>query len=124
VIEDTYNAVLVLQNCTESLKILPVSSDEVCLTLSNDANGAVGIKVEEGTNLDMKEEIPESKLFPTIKDEQDEVSYVSVCLLANTFPRYKGMPAVFVISISQAVHIKQLDSCVWGLGITCCLVKA
>jgi len=34
------------------------------------------------------------------------------------------MSAVFVTSISQAVHIKQFDSCVWGLGITCCLVKA
>ena len=33
----------------------------------------------------MKEEIPEPKTFPTIKDGQDEVSYVSVCLLANTF---------------------------------------
>jgi len=124
VADDTYNAVLVLQSCTESLKALPVSSDEVCRTLSNDANGAVSIKVEAGTDIDMKEEIPEPKLFPTIQDEQDEVSYVSLCLLANTFPWYKVMLAIFVISISQAVHIKQLDCCVWGLGITCCLVKA
>lgn len=83
--EDTYNALMVLQSCTQSLKVLPGSSDEVCLTLSNDANGAISVKVEEDTNVDMKEEIPEPKTFPTIKDGQDEVSYVSVCLLANTF---------------------------------------
>lgn len=122
--EDAYSAVPVLQSCTESLKALPGSSDEVHLTLSNDANGAVGMKVEEGTHIDMKEEIPEPKSFPTIKDEQDEVSYVSVCPLANTFPWYKRMPAVFVMSISQAVHRKQLYCCEWRLGFTCCLVKA
>ena len=83
--EGTYSAVLVLQSYTESLKALPVSSNEVCLTLSNEANGAVSVKVEEGANIDVKEEIPEPKSFPTIEDERDEVSYVSVCLLANTF---------------------------------------
>lgn len=64
--EDTYNAVLVLQSCADSLKAVPGSSVEVCLTKSNNADGAVCIKVKEGTNIDIKEEIPEPKSFPTI----------------------------------------------------------
>ena len=64
--EDTFNAVLVLQSCAYSLKAVPGSSVEVCLAVSNDANGAVCVKVEEGTNIDIKEEIPEPKSFPTV----------------------------------------------------------
>lgn len=64
-----YNAVLVLQSCTDSLKAVAGSSVEVCLTVSNDANGVLSIKVEEGTDIDTKGEIPEPKSFPTINYE-------------------------------------------------------
>jgi hypothetical protein len=41
---------------------------------------AIAIKAEQHTDIQIKvEEIPEPISFPEIKDEPDEVSYVSVC---------------------------------------------
>jgi hypothetical protein len=56
------------------------------------------MKVEEGTHMDMKEEIPEPKSFPTIKDEQDEVSYFSVCLLRLVVTGIDHEPLVQAVS--------------------------
>jgi hypothetical protein len=41
--------------------------------------------VKEDISIDIKEGIPVELSSPTIKTEQDEVSYKSVCLLPDTF---------------------------------------
>jgi hypothetical protein len=94
------NICLVLQSCTDSLHILPgssveshaTSSDGVC-NFSNmeveedvDVIEEVFIAVNEEADIGIKqEEIPEDINFPDIKSEPDEVSYVCVCLLLDTF---------------------------------------
>ena len=91
---------LVLQSCTDSLHILPVSSgeshatscDSVC-NFSNievqediDVIEEVFIAVNEEADIGIKlEEIPEDVKFPDIKAEPDEVSYMCVCLLLDIF---------------------------------------
>jgi hypothetical protein len=44
-----------------------------------------GKYVKEEMIIDVKQEIPVDLSSPTIKSEQDEVSYESVCLLPDTF---------------------------------------
>jgi hypothetical protein len=87
------NVMLVLQSCTDSLRILPGSSGESRATSSDGACNFSSIQPEE--NVDVKEEgpiavneeagicvkqeeIPEDINFPDIKSEPDEVSYVCV----------------------------------------------
>ena len=116
------NVTLVLQNCTDSVKVLLGSSSETSKTGCNDAcdvssekvegvgmkeekgigseeekgigseeEEGIDIKEKEGTDvkeemsIDIKEEIPVELSSPTIKTEQDKVSYKSVCLLPDTF---------------------------------------
>jgi hypothetical protein len=79
---------LVLQSCTDSLHILPGSSNETFPTSSDGtydvSNTEVEEDVEEGfiaineeVDIDIKhEEIPEYINFPDINAEPDEVSYV------------------------------------------------
>ena len=57
------------------------SCSKTCLT-AGDAHEVLNIKVEEGTDVD-KEEIP-MPVFCEVKVEQDEVSYVSLCVLDYT----------------------------------------
>jgi hypothetical protein len=58
------------------------------------------IKFDEPTDIDIKEEeIPVDVLVPTIKAEQDEVSYKYVCPFLGTFYQYPRILTV-VISIS------------------------
>jgi hypothetical protein len=110
------NVMLVLQSCTDSLRILTGSSSESHATSSDGACNFTNIEVkddidvkEEGfiaineeVDLGIKEEeIPEDIYFPDIKAEPDEVSYVCVCLLLDTFYHCPGMSFVFVISVFQ-----------------------
>jgi hypothetical protein len=54
----------------------------MCVSPCNDACEVISIKIEEGTDMEIKvEEIPETISFPEIKAEPDEVSNVSLCHL-------------------------------------------
>jgi hypothetical protein len=88
----------VLQSCKILLEVVAGSYIETNATSLNDANEGIGVKVEEGTDLDIKEEIsvlkfeeaidldvkedkiPVYKTISTIKAEQDGVTHMSVCL--------------------------------------------
>jgi hypothetical protein len=97
---------LVLQSCTDSLQILPVSSGESRASSSDGGCNFSNIEVEEDVDVieegfiavngeaDIsikQEEIPEDINFPDIKAEPDEVSYVCVCLLLDTFYQCPAM---------------------------------
>ena len=90
---------LVLQNCSDYLHILPGSSSD-----ANATSGVVGnfnnievdedvevieetfITLNEGVERGIKqEEIPVDITFPDTKSEPDKVSYVFICLLLDTF---------------------------------------
>jgi len=94
------NVMLVSQSCTDSLHILPGSSSETFPSPSDGtcdvSNTAVQqdvvlieerfIAVNEEAHTGIKqEEIPEDISFPDIKTEPDDVSYVCVCVLSDTF---------------------------------------
>jgi hypothetical protein len=99
------NVMLVLQSSSDSLHIPPGScsetnatSDGVCnfsnLEVEEDINviEEVFISVNEEVDRGIKqEEIPGDITFPDIKSEPDEVSYVCVCLLLDTFYQCPGM---------------------------------
>jgi hypothetical protein len=108
---------LVLQSCTDSLQILPGSSSETFPTSSDGtcdvSNTAVQQDVvvveerfvavnEEAPTGIKQEEIAEDIPFPDIKAEPDEVSYVCVCLLLDTFYQCLEMSFVFVMPIFLA----------------------
>ena len=94
------NVMFVLQSCTDSLHILPRSSRGTLATSSNGAcnfsnteveedvvvieEGFIAVNEEAAVHIKV-EEIPEVINFPNIKSEPDQVSYVSVCLLLDTF---------------------------------------
>jgi len=94
------NVMLVLQSCTDSLQVLPGSSCKMFPTpsvgtcdVSNTAvqqdvvvveEGFIAVNEEAPTGI-KQEEIPEDISFPEIKPEPNEVSYVCVCLLLDTF---------------------------------------
>jgi hypothetical protein len=104
-----HNFMLVLQSCTDSLQdmpgsssqTLPASSDGACnfsnMEFEEDVDvkeeGFVAIKEELALSI-KEEEVPEAITFPKIKCEPDEVSYVCVCLLLDT---YFQCPAVSVV---------------------------
>jgi len=89
---------LVLQSCTDSLHILPGSSSESHATSAdgvcnccNIGDEVIDVKdkgftsVNEEVDIGIKqEEIPEDIIFPDIKSEPGEVSYLCVCLLLDT----------------------------------------
>ena len=92
------NVMLVLQSCTDSLRVLPSSSSETFPTSSDGTYDVGNVKVEEDVEVieeiftainkevDIgikQEEIPEDITFPDIKPEPDEVSYVCICLLLD-----------------------------------------
>ena len=94
------NVLLVLQSCTDSLQVPPGSSSDTIPTqsdgtcdVSNTAVQQDAVVVEEGfmavneeADIGIKqEEIPEDIFFPDIKTEPNEVSYVCVCVLLDTF---------------------------------------
>ena len=94
------NIMVVLQSCTDSLHILPDSSSDTYATSSEGTCDVSNTAVEEDivviegsfTSINKEahigikqEEIPEDISFPDIKIEPDDVSYVCVCLLLDTF---------------------------------------
>jgi len=105
------NVMLVLQSCTDPLHILPVSSIEINATsdgVCNFSNIEVRdidvieenfIAINEEVDIGIKqEEIPGDITFSDIKCESDEVSYVSMCLLLETFYQCPGI-SVFLVML-------------------------
>jgi hypothetical protein len=103
------NVMLVLQSCTDSLQVLPGSSSETFPTMSDSACNFSNTKVEEDvvviqegfiaiheqSAVRIQEEvILEDINFPDIKSEPDDVRYVCICLLLETFFQ---CPAVLVV---------------------------
>jgi hypothetical protein len=95
---------LVLQSCSDSLHILPGSSGDTNATsdvcnFSNievkedvDVIEEIFISINEEVNVGIKqEEIPGNITFPDIKSESDEVSYVCICPLLDTFCQCPGI---------------------------------
>jgi hypothetical protein len=91
---------LVLQSCTDSLQALPGSSSETFPTSSDGACNVSNTEVEEDIVVIQEEfvaineedavqikqeQIPKDIAFPNIKPEPNEVSYVCICLLLDTF---------------------------------------
>jgi len=89
------NVMLVLQSCTDSLRVLPTSSIQTFPTTSDGTYVVSNVKFEEyievieecfiainkEADIGIKEEeIPEDITFPDIKPDPYEVSYVSVCI--------------------------------------------
>jgi len=116
------NVMLVLQSCTDSLHILPASSGESHATSCDGACNFSNTEVEEDVNVKeecfiavneeadigiKQEEIPEDINFPDIKAELDEVSYVCVCLLLDTFSQCPGLSGFFFY-VNISGHLKQL----------------
>ena len=111
------NVVLVLQSCKDSPQVLTVSSSETFPTssggtydVSNTEFEGDVVVIEESFIAVNKEEdigikqgeIPEDINFPCIKVEPDEVSYVCICLLLDTFYQCPEMSVVFVMPIFLA----------------------
>jgi hypothetical protein len=105
---------LVLQSCTDSLQVPPGSSSETFAASSDGACNFNNMEVEEDAvvveegliavdeeaSISIKqEEIPEDIFFPYIKPEPNEVSYMCVCLLLDTFYQCPEMSIFFVTSI-------------------------
>jgi len=106
---------LVLQSCSDSLHIVPgfsretnATSDGVC-NFSNmevkqdvDEIEEVFMSINEEVNRGIKkEEIAGDITFPDIKSEPDEVSYVCIYLLLDTFYQCLGI-VVFFMSVFLA----------------------
>jgi hypothetical protein len=93
-------SMMVLQICTDLLKMEPGLSNETCPT-SYDENQIIDIKIEED---------PVSVTFPAIKVEQEEVSciyvYVSILMLISQVSRIIS----FLNSVCLSVHMKQFHS--------------
>ena len=102
------NIMLVLQSCSDPLHILPGSSSETNAT-SDDLCNFSNIKVEQNVDVieeifidineevdrGIKREIPGDINFPDINSEADEVSYVCICLLLDTFYQCPGISVFF-----------------------------
>lgn len=92
-----HNCVLILQNCMDSLKVEPGSCSETYATSSYVENRIIGIKVEEGSNVEEEEEDPLLIPFTPLKSEC-EVSvacvvhrgYMYVCIYI-----YPGLCSIF-----------------------------
>ena len=108
---------VVLQSCTDSLHILHGSSSDTYATSSEGSCDVSNTAVEEDivvieerftainkeVSIGIKQvEISEDIFFPDISTEPEEVSYVCVCLLLDTFYQCSEMSVVFVMSIFLA----------------------
>jgi len=99
------NVMLVLQSNSDPLHIVPGSSSETNTTFDGVCNFSntevqedvvvieeIFISVNEEVDRGIKqEEIPGEITFPDIKSEPDEVSYVCICLLLDTFVQCPGI---------------------------------
>jgi hypothetical protein len=105
------NVMFVLQCCTDPLHILPGSSSETFPTSSDGTYDVIHSEVEEDViiieesfvarneeeDIGIKqEEIPEDITFPDIKSEPDQVCYVCICLLSDTFYKFSAMSVLFL----------------------------
>jgi len=87
------------------------SCNETSVTSPTSAHEVIAVKVEDEIDIRIKvEEIPEAITFPPIKAEEDEVSYVSLCVLLDTFHQYPEKPAVLHCLISLSVQQLQCDA--------------
>jgi hypothetical protein len=125
------NVILVLQSCTDSLQVLPGSSIGPFPTSSDGTFDVGNIKIEEDVDVieesviainkeaDIgikQEKSPEAITFPDIKAEPDEVSYVFVCVLLDTFYQCPEM-SFFFMSVFLA-NWKKLS--LLGMKMFCC----
>jgi hypothetical protein len=108
------NVMLVLQSCTDSTKVLPgpstetlPTSDGACNFSNTEVEGGVDVKendfiaVNKEENMGRKEEeIPEHEIFPDIKSETDEVSYVCVSVIRHILPFSRNVICVYDVGIS------------------------
>jgi hypothetical protein len=114
------NVMLVLQSCTDPLRILPGSPGDTFPTSSDGTYDVHNIKVEEDVDVveesfiainkeaDIgikQEEIFEDKTFPDIKPEPEEVSYVCICLSLDTFYQHPEI-SFFFCDVSICVQLK------------------
>jgi hypothetical protein len=68
-----------------------------------DVKEEIPIAINEEADTSIKQEgIPENKTFPDIKSEADEVGYVCVCLLLDTFFQCPALSVVFVTPLYLA----------------------
>jgi uncharacterized protein YrzB (UPF0473 family) len=95
----------VLQSCSNSLHTLPGLSSETNATSGGVCNSSnvevhddvdvieeIFMSINEEEDRGIKQaEIPGDITFPDIKSELDEVSYVCICLLLDTFYRCLGI---------------------------------
>jgi hypothetical protein len=108
------SVMFVLQSCTDPLEVLPGPSSETFPASSDGACNFSMMEVEEdvvviGTGLMAlnkeaavcikQEQIAKDITFPDMKSEPEEVSYVCVCLLLDTFYICPEMSVVFVTSV-------------------------
>jgi len=130
------NVMLVLQSCTDSLQVLPGSSTEMFPTpsdgkcdVSNTAVQQDAVVVEEGfiavneeapTGI-IQEEIPEDITFPDIKTEPDDVSYVCVCMLLDTF--YQCLEMTFFCDANISPQLIQLHGWNGNIFLSPCTKK-
>ena len=111
------NVMLVLQSCIDSLQVLPGSSIETFPVSSDGACNFSNTEVEEDIVVieggfiplneeaavrPKEEEILEIINFPIRKFEPDEVSYMCMCVLPDTFFQCPEMIFVLVTSVFLA----------------------
>jgi len=99
------NVMLVLQSSSHSLHIMPGLTSETNATFGGVCNSSniefhedidvieeIFVSINDEVDIGIKqEEIPGVITFPDIKSEPDEVSYVCICLLLDTFYRCMGI---------------------------------
>jgi hypothetical protein len=128
------NVMLVLQSCSGSVHILAGSSSEtnaepdVVRNFSNteveegegiDVIEEVSISMNEEVDIGIKqEEIPRDITFPDIKCEPDEVSYVCICLLLDTFYQCPAI-LVFFCDVTISGQLKLLHSWEYFFYLVC-----
>jgi len=103
------NIMLVLQSRIDSSESHATSSGGACNSSNIDIeedidvveDGFIGVNEEAVTGI-IEEEIAEAINFPDIKSEPNEVSYVCVCLLLDTFYQCPAMSVVSVMSVFLA----------------------
>jgi len=84
------------------------------------------VKFMEGTAINIKgEEIPWDVTSPTVKAEEDQVSYTCVCPLLYTFYENSIMPAILSsptvsVSVCPSGHVKHLHCDEWKCLCLCC----
>jgi hypothetical protein len=80
------------------------------------------VKFEELTAINIKEEIPWDVTSPTVKGEEDQVSYMCVCSLLDTFYKYPVMPTIscdLQLSMCLSGQIIELYCCQWNCLCSC-----